>query len=215
MAAKKVSKQTKAGKLRIGGKAPDFTLLDKEGASHSLATFDASLLVLYFYPKDDTPGCTLEAKGFTRLLAKIRALHADVVGISGGDAQSKAKFCRKHRLRGLLLSDPEFRVAKSYGSFGKKAFMGRSYLGILRNTFILDAERRVVRVFEKVDPESHPAEVLAALEEIAAGTAGTEIVAAKRQVLPRTNVKASRRVTRPKKKRPLRELPRRAPKSRR
>ena len=192
--------------MKPGKKAPDFSLRDKEGTLHSLKTLEGRYLVVYFYPKDDTPGCTVEAKGFSGAKNKLAALGASVVGISGGDEKSKTKFCKKHRLKVLLLSDPGFKVSRAYGSYGRKKFMGRAYMGILRNTYLLDEARRVVRVFENVNPETHVREIIAHISELeeACRPEGSRMKVAPHR-LPRAAVKAARSVTRPKrKKRPLR-----------
>lgn len=152
--------------MNIGKKAPDFELTDRTGTVHTLASFKSEYLVLYFYPKDDTPGCTIEAKEFSEFAAKIARAGAKVVGISGGTDRTKEKFCTKHDITIPLLSDPEFEVAQAYGAYGDKVFMGRKFKGILRHTFVLDAARKVVKVFDKVKPEGHAAEVLAALKAL-------------------------------------------------
>ena len=143
----------------IGKKASPFTLTDRKGKPHSLVSFKEKFLVVYFYPKDDTPGCTIEAKEFSRALVRLRRRNVGVVGISGGDDRSKASFCKKYALKVLLLSDSDFKVSKAYGAYGKKSFMGRTYKGILRKTFILDKARRIVTIFDKVSPEGHAAEI--------------------------------------------------------
>jgi len=150
--------------MKIGQKAPDFSLKDKSGKDYSLKSFKGDYLAIYFYPKDDTPGCTTEALRFTEDKAKFKKLKADVVGISGGDEKTKEKFCRKHEIDLLLLSDSDFTVSKLYGSFGEKTFMGRKYKGIFRNTFLLDKSKKVIQVFEKVSVDNHSAEVLTAIK---------------------------------------------------
>jgi len=152
-------------KLKIGSKAPAFSLPDKNGEIKKLSEFEAEYLVVYFYPKDDTPGCTIESKGFSKDLKKFNKLNAEIIGISGGDAKTKTSFCKKYKLKTLLLSDTDFAVSKKYGAYGPKVFMGRKYKGILRNTYILDAKRKVVKIFEKVTPDEHPGEVLEFLKK--------------------------------------------------
>lgn len=147
-------------KIKQGAKAPPFELLDKDGVSYSLDSFKEKYLVVYFYPKDDTSGCTLEAKGFTALLKKFSKLKTAIVGISGGDEKTKAKFCKKYDLDVLLVSDPDFKVAKAYDSYGQKTFMGRKYTGVLRKTFVLDAKHKVVKIFDSVKADGHAEEVL-------------------------------------------------------
>lgn len=146
--------------LRSGEKAPKFVLSDRAGKPYALDDFAGQFLVLFFYPKDNTPGCTIEAKGFSALESRFRRLKAAVVGISGGNDRSKASFCEKYGLKTVLLSDPDFAVSKKYGVYGKKNFMGRCFMGIKRCTFVIDPRQRVCNVFEKVTPAEHPQEVL-------------------------------------------------------
>jgi thioredoxin-dependent peroxiredoxin len=152
-------------KLAAGDKAPAFALKDKNGAVHRLSGADSEHVVLYFYPKDDTPGCTLEAQGFTKDLKKFKALDTAVIGISGGDEKSKQSFCSKYKLNLTLLSDPDFKVARKYGVYGLKKFMGRSYMGIRRTTFVLDKRHKIAKVYEEVDPARHSREVLEFLKK--------------------------------------------------
>ncbi|MBT3406786.1 thioredoxin-dependent thiol peroxidase [Candidatus Woesearchaeota archaeon] len=146
--------------IKSKGKAPAFSLKDKEGVRHSLKDFDSEFIVLYFYPKDNTPGCTIEANMFSKDSAKYSALNTTVVGVSGGDEKTKSKFCERNRLKILLLSDTDFSVATKYGVYGEKSFMGRKYMGVSRVTFILDNSRKIVKVFDKVKPAIHSKEVL-------------------------------------------------------
>jgi len=152
--------------LTEGKRAPKFTLQDFRGHSHPGAMGDAKYLVVYFYPKDDTPGCTIEAKEFSAKYSTFKRKQAHVYGISGGDARSKEKFCGKFDLAVPLLSDSDFAVAKKFGAFGKKSFMGRTYEGVLRKTFVLDTHFRVLKVFDTVKPEGHAEEVLQVIEEL-------------------------------------------------
>lgn len=162
--------------MNIGEAAPSFSLTDKDGKVHTLASLARAFTVLFFYPKDDTPGCTVEAKEMSERLALLEALDAAVVGISGGTDKTKAKFCAKHDLSVLLLTDPDFETARAYESYGEKSFMGKRYLGILRNTFILDRDLKIRRVFTNVKPAGHADEVIAALrdlrDEVGAGARG-------------------------------------------
>jgi len=151
--------------MKIGSRAPNFKLADRKGVIHSIADLKGEPVVLYFYPKDNTPGCTLQAKNFDKLLSEFKKMGFHLFGISGGDERTKEKFCRKHKLRLTLLSDTDFKVSKSYKSLGEKVFMGRRYLGILRNTYVLDRNHKVETIFEKVNPESNPSELLAYLRE--------------------------------------------------
>ena len=154
--------------VSIGDKAPDFKLKDKSGTLHqlySLKAAGASAIVLYFYPKDDTPGCTIEANEFNQHLQEFENQKIKVIGISGGDERSKTKFCDKYQLQLLLLSDTDFSISKQYGVYGEKSFMGRKYLGINRVTFILDPKFKVVKVFDKVQPTGHALEVLTFIKQ--------------------------------------------------
>ncbi|MEY4669873.1 MAG: hypothetical protein RL518_2572 [Pseudomonadota bacterium] len=152
--------------LTIGQSAPRFSLKDKDGKAHSLDTSKAEYTVLYFYPKDDTPGCTLEAKEFSQFIEKFTSRNVRVVGVSGGDEKTKAKFCKKYSLKVPLVSDTNFKVAKSYGAYGTKKFMGRTFQGIFRKTFLVDKAGKIARIFDSVKPEGHAEEVLAAIDEL-------------------------------------------------
>ena len=152
--------------LKLRSKAPNFSLKDKDGKEHDLSKIKASYFVIYFYPKDNTPGCTLEAKGFSKNLLKFKRKKIAVIGISGGDEKSKTSFCKKFKLKVTLLSDPDFGTCKKYGCYGKKSFMGRSYMGIFRKTFVLDKNRKVVKIYDSVTPESHSQEVLEFITEL-------------------------------------------------
>lgn len=141
----------------------NFTLNDADGKPVSLKDFSGKKKVIYFYPKDDTPGCTKEACGFRDSHGAILAKGAAVLGISADDEKSHTEFRAKYNLPFPLLSDPDMKVIKEFGSYGEKSMYGKTYLGILRTTFILDENDRVVKVFEKVQPEGHTKEVLEAL----------------------------------------------------
>ncbi len=144
--------------------APDFSLLDEAGQTHSLKDYAGKWLVLYFYPKDDTPGCTTQAcslRGDSR--DDITALGAQVVGVSKDDASSHEKFKAKHTLNFTLLSDPDAKVIEAYGAWGKKMF-GKE--GILRKTFIIDPEGQVQKVFGRANPIDHGEAVVEALKKL-------------------------------------------------
>lgn len=152
--------------IKAGQKAPNFKLIDKDGQVHQAIEAGAEFTVLYFYPKDSTPGCTIEAQEFSGRLREFVARKARVLGVSGGDSASKAKFCAKYQLSVPLVSDTDFKVSQAYGAFGEKQFMGRKFKGIFRKTFILDKAGRVMRVFDSVKPKGHAEEVLAALDDL-------------------------------------------------
>ncbi|MFA6214588.1 MAG: thioredoxin-dependent thiol peroxidase [Candidatus Micrarchaeia archaeon] len=144
-----------------GEKAPAFSLPGAGGKLAKLTDFAGKRLVLYFYPKDDTPGCTLEACGFRDKSADYSKLGAAVVGISPDSAASHAAFAAKHKLPFTLLADEGAQTARRYGAWGRKNFMGREYEGILRTTFVINRNGRVEKVFRDVKPHGHEKEVLA------------------------------------------------------
>lgn len=157
--------------MKEGDIAPDFYLTDKDGSHYSLASFTQPYLVIFFYPKDNTPGCTIEAKSFSDAIERLASVGAAVIGISGGTDKTKASFCKKQELRVTLLSDTDFTTAKSYGVFGPKTFMGRSYEGIFRQTVILgkpdlDGRRSVLKHFTEVSPAKHVPEVEEAIRRL-------------------------------------------------
>ena len=144
----------------------DFNLKNREGKSFSLKDLKGDFKVVYFYPKDDTSGCTVEAQEFTRDLDKYKKLKTAVVGISGGDENTKRKFIDKYNLKVLLLSDSDFSVCKKYGVYGEKSFMGRKFLGIKRTTFALDKDNKIIKIYENVKPEGHSQDVLKFINSI-------------------------------------------------
>jgi peroxiredoxin Q/BCP len=167
--------------LKIGQRAPKFSLTDKDGKEFSFGTAKSDYTVLYFYPKDDTPGCTLEAKEFSTSLPKFKSRNVAVVGISGGSDKTKASFCKKYSLKVPLVSDTDFKVAKSYGAYGAKKFMGRSFQGIFRKTFVVDKSGKVVKIFGSVKPEGHADEVLAVIDSLR----GSNVGAAPKKAAPK------------------------------
>ena len=149
--------------LAEGLVAPDFTLLSDEGEEISLGSFRGRKVVLYFYPKDNTPGCTKEACGFRDDHAQFLAKGAVVIGVSPDSPKSHQGFRLKLNLPFYLLSDPEHKVAEMYGAWGEKKSFGKTYEGIIRSTFVIDEEGMTIKVFPKVKPEGHAKEVLALL----------------------------------------------------
>lgn len=143
-------------------KAPDFTLLESDGKSHSLSEYAGSWLVLYFYPKDETPGCTTEACSLRDARDDITELGASVVGISMDDASSHEKFKARHLLNFTLLSDPDKVAIEAYGAWGKKMF-GKE--GVLRKTFIINPDGEVVKEYGRVTPLGHGEQVVAELKK--------------------------------------------------
>ncbi|MFY9614641.1 MAG: thioredoxin-dependent thiol peroxidase [Candidatus Dormiibacterota bacterium] len=146
--------------LKPGRPAPDFTLTTGDGETVRLRELRGQPVVLYFYPKDDTPGCTKEACFFRDLMPEFEKKGAAVYGISADSEKSHARFSNKYGLTFPLLSDPGHQVATAYDSWGPKKFMGREYEGILRNTFLIGKDGKVAKVWEKVKPAEHAAEVL-------------------------------------------------------
>lgn len=152
--------------ISAGGPAPEFTLLDDSGVEHRLADYRGQPVVLYFYPKDDTPGCTTEACNFRDDYSQYRQAGVVILGVSPDSVKSHAKFKTKFNLPFPLLADEGHEVCEQYGVWGRKKFMGREYDGVFRTTFLIDAQGRVARVFENVKPEGHSQEILAALKAL-------------------------------------------------
>ncbi len=153
-------KKTAALKLRPGFPAPDFTLPDQDGKPHALSEYRNGWVLLYFYPKDDTPGCTTEACTIRDTFPDFGKLQATVLGVSIDTAASHKKFATKYRLPFMLLADAEKKVVKQYGVWGKKKFMGREYGGTLRTSFLIDPAGKIAKVYQDVKPAAHAAEVL-------------------------------------------------------
>jgi peroxiredoxin Q/BCP len=150
--------------LKINDKAPAFTLLSTEGKEISLHDFKGKKIVLYFYPKDDTPGCTKEACSFRDNIARVKKKGVVVFGISADGVKSHQKFTEKYDLNFPLLSDESKEVIKAYGVWKKKSFMGKSYMGIERATFIIDEQGKIIHIFPKIKVEGHVDEILRVLE---------------------------------------------------
>lgn len=146
--------------LLAGEKAPQFELFDKEGKLHKLSDYLGQTIVVYFYPKDDTPGCTKEACSFRDAYADFRTAGVEVIGISPDDQSSHAKFIDKFQLPFTLLSDPDHKVCEAFGVWGLKKMFGREYHGVLRTTFVINPEGTIKHVFENVKPADHSQEVL-------------------------------------------------------
>jgi thioredoxin-dependent peroxiredoxin len=149
--------------VQEGNPAPDFTLTSDSGEEVSLQSLRGKAVVLYFYPKDDTPGCTVEACGFRDAYSEFEQRGAVVLGVSPDDEASHTKFKQKYSLPFTLLADPEHEVADKYGVWGEKKYAGKTYLGVNRSTFVIDAEGKVAKVMHNVKPDGHPEQVLAAL----------------------------------------------------
>jgi peroxiredoxin Q/BCP len=155
-----------------GDPAPEIALPDETGTVHRLAEQRGRWTIVYFYPKDDTPGCTVEACEFRDANETIHERGADVWGISPQGAKSKRAFREKFGLPFLLLADADHAVAEAYGSWVEKVNYGKTYMGVARTTFLVDPEGRIARTWPKVKPEGHAAEVIAALDEAQAASTG-------------------------------------------
>lgn len=149
--------------LEVGEKAPDFVLKNEQSNEIALSDFKGKKVVLYFYPKDNTAGCTKEACSFKDVYDDILEVGAVVIGISKDNAISHEKFKNKHQLPFYLLSDPDNSVIESYGAWQEKKMYGKTYMGIVRSTFIIDENGIIIKVYPKVKPDQHGEEVLKAL----------------------------------------------------
>jgi thioredoxin-dependent peroxiredoxin len=157
--------KTIVAKLKEGGKAPDFSVPDAEGKTVRLKDLRGKKVVLYFYPKDDTPGCTREACAFRDSFAKFKKRGIEVLGVSLDSEKSHQKFAKKYDLPFRLLADTERKLSEDYGTYGEKKFMGRTYLGNHRMTFLIDEKGKIKKIFNKVKPDQHAEEVLEAFAE--------------------------------------------------
>jgi peroxiredoxin Q/BCP len=151
--------------LKVGQKAPDFTLPDESGQKVKLSDYKGKKVVLYFYPKDDTPGCTTEACNFRDGFDEIQARGAVVLGVSADSVESHKKFKKKFELNFPLLADPDKKMIENYGVWKEKSMYGKKYMGIERTTFVIDAQGKVSHIFPKVKVADHFDEVVEALEE--------------------------------------------------
>ena len=152
--------------IEPGRKAPAFTLKDQDGRTHRLSDYEGRPVVLYFYPKDDTPGCTKEACEFRDTLPKFKAGRAVVLSVSILDEASKAKFAKKYDLNFPLLADADHSVAEKYGVWQERSMYGRRFMGVARTTYLVGADGKVVRRWDKVKVEGHAAEILAAVQAL-------------------------------------------------
>ncbi|MEG4214784.1 thioredoxin-dependent thiol peroxidase [Microcoleus sp. Pol14C6] len=152
--------------INPGDVAPVFSLPDAQGNVVSLADFRGRRVVLYFYPRDNTPGCTKEACGFRDIYLDYQSRNIAVLGVSTDGAGAHAKFAAKYQLPFPLLCDSNAEVATAYGCYGIKKFMGKEFMGITRSTFAIDPDGRIEKVYRKVKPETHAAQVLADLPEL-------------------------------------------------
>jgi len=152
--------------IKENAKAPDFTLPSTNGENQKLKDLLGKYVVIYFYPKDDTPGCTIETNDFNKLLTKFKKLNCEIFGISKDTINSHDKFREKFKIRFDLLSDTEIKVLKKYKVWGKKKFMGREFMGIIRSTFLIDKKGRIIKVWDNVKVKDHAKEVLETLQSL-------------------------------------------------
>ncbi|MEO6710527.1 MAG: thioredoxin-dependent thiol peroxidase [Planctomycetota bacterium] len=183
--------------IRTGSVAPDIALPDQDGVSRKLSDLRGKWVLVYFYPRDDTPGCTVEACALRDSSAQYRKQGIEVLGISADPVKKHRKFSDKFKLPFTLLADEDKRAIKAYGAWGRKKFMGREFDGILRRSFLIDPEGRIAKVYEKVKPADHAEEVLEDVAGFSAGKATGKLLA-KKAVRKTATRKAPSKVTRPK-----------------
>jgi len=147
--------------LQVGELVSDFTLVDQDEKSHTLSQYRGKKVVLYFYPKDMTPGCTVQAEGMRDSMNDLEAKGIVVLGVSVDDVKSHKKFVEKHNLNFPLLADTEKSVVQAYGVWKEKSMFGKKYMGIQRDTFLIDEEGKLIQHFEKVNPLKHASQILA------------------------------------------------------
>ncbi len=150
--------------LEVGMKAPDFTLQDKDGNSVSLSDFAGKRVVLYFYPRDNTPGCSRQACAFAQNYEGFKSLDAEVIGISKDSVASHVKFAQKYDLPFVLLSDPELQAIQAYDVWQEKKMCGKVSMGVVRTTYVIDPNGMIEKVMPKVKPDTNAAEILAYLK---------------------------------------------------
>jgi len=152
--------------LKTNTKAPTFNLNSTDGKVYSLKNSIGKYVVFYFYPKDDTPGCTIETNDFNKLLSKFKKLECEIYGISKDDLKSHDKFRNKYNIKFDLLADEEVKVLKKYKVWGKKKFMGREFMGIIRTTFLIDKKGKIIKIWNNVKVKDHAKEVLETLKNL-------------------------------------------------
>ena len=152
--------------LKTNTKAPDFKLPSTSQDKYSLKDSIGKFVVIYFYPKDDTPGCTIETNDFNKLLSKFKKLECDVYGISKDNLKSHDKFRDKYKIKFDLLADEELTVLKKYKVWGKKKFMGREFMGIIRTTFLIDKKGKIIKIWDNVKVKDHAKDVLETIKNL-------------------------------------------------
>ncbi|MFI5164025.1 MAG: thioredoxin-dependent thiol peroxidase [Bacteroidia bacterium] len=150
-------------KLQEGDKAPDFSFVNPDGESISLKDLRGKKVILYFYPKDDTPGCTAESCNLRDNYTRLKKKGYEVIGVSKDDERSHGKFSKKFKLPFTLIPDTEKEIIKDYDVWGKKTFMGRTFDGVVRTTFLIDEKGKIEKIFRKVDNENHTEQILSNL----------------------------------------------------
>ncbi|MGH1397545.1 MAG: thioredoxin-dependent thiol peroxidase [Trichormus sp.] len=150
----------------IGQIAPDFSIPDHQGTLVNLKDLNGAWVIIYFYPKDDTPGCTTEATDFTALHEQFSKLGAKILGVSPDSGKAHCKFIAKHNLSITLLSDPEHQMIESYGAWRLKKFMGKEYMGVARSTFLISPEQKIAYTWSNVKAKGHAQAVLNKLQEL-------------------------------------------------
>lgn len=152
--------------LKLNESAPDFSLPDQDGKLHKLSDYRGKFVLIYFYPKDDTPGCTKEACSFRDNLPQFGNIGTAIIGISTDTVLSHKKFVQKYKLPFTILADTDKKIVKQYGVWQPKKFMGREFLGTVRSTFLVNPKGKIVKMYEKVNPSTHVQEVIKDLENI-------------------------------------------------
>jgi len=152
--------------LRIGTKAPDFKLLDQDNKECTLAQRAGKWTIIYFYPKDDTPGCTTEACAIRDIYNDFKRMGVDVIGVSKDSPESHKQFAEKYELPFTLLSDPEGKMIEAYKAWGKKSWFGKKITGIMRISYLVDPHLSIMRAYPKVDPANHALEILTDLKDL-------------------------------------------------
>ena len=152
--------------IKENTKAPDFNLPSTNKKNYSLKDSFGKYVIVYFYPKDDTPGCTLETNDFNKLLPKFKKLNCEILGISKDNLKSHDKFRDKYKIKFNLLADEEIKVLKKYKVWAKKKFMGREFMGIVRTTFLIDKKGKIIKIWNNVKVKDHAKEVLETLQKI-------------------------------------------------
>lgn len=158
--------EAKELKLKVGQQAPDFTLQDQSENSVSLKDFKGKWVVLYFYPKDNTPGCTVEAIAFTKENPAFKKMDAEILGVSPDSCKSHQKFIAGQKLKITLLSDPDKKMLEKYGVWQLKKFMGREYMGVVRTTLLIDPKGKIAHIWPNVKVDGHAEDVKAKLKEL-------------------------------------------------